>query len=89
MPLACHTAMDKETVNRLPSSTNAVKSHNRLSKGTTTDVLRVAMMSTYRIDMSNALEHIARGKGVSTTYEDLTPTSKENRRKAINTASEE
>lgn len=85
MLTGCHAAMDEARFNRLPSSTNAVESHNRLSKGTTPDVLRVAMMSTYKVDMSNALEHVARSEGVSTSYEDMTPSSKENRRKAANT----
>lgn len=68
---ACHAAMDKDIFDHLPSFTNVVKSHNRLSKGSNPDVLGVTLMSTYKIDMSNALEYVARGKGVSTCYEDL------------------
>ena len=78
--------MDEDRFDRLPSSTNAVESHNRLSKGSNPDVLWVALMSTYKIDMSSALEHVASGKGVSTSYEDLTVGSKENRRKMVNAA---
>ena len=86
MRSACHAAMDEDIFDRLPSSTNAVESHNRLSKGSNPDVLRVALMSTYKINMSNALEYVARDKGVSTSYEDLSTDSKETRRKMANTA---
>lgn len=86
MLTACHAAMDEGTFNCLPSSTNAVESHNRLSKGSSPDVLRVALMSTYKVDMSNALEHVARSRGVSTSYEDSSVASKENRRKVANAA---
>ena len=48
---ACHAAMDKDIFDRLPSSTNAVESHNRLSKRSKPNVLRVALISTYKIDM--------------------------------------
>lgn len=64
--------MNKDVFERLPATTNAVESHNRLSKSGKTDILRVAMMATYRIDMANAFEHLARKQGVSTSYATLT-----------------
>lgn len=42
MLTACHAMMDREQFNSLPNSTNAVESHNRLSKGITPDILHVA-----------------------------------------------
>ena len=52
-------------------TTNAVESHNRLSKSTTVDPLDVAMLSTYKTDMVAALRHLASLRGLKTTYEDL------------------
>ena len=54
---------------RLPNSTNAVESHNRLCKGATPDVLNVAMMSTYKLDMAAALQHLVVTDGISVAYE--------------------
>ena len=51
--------MNKQLFDWLPTSTY-VESHNRLIKSGKPDILHEAMMSTYGIDMSNALEHIAR-----------------------------
>ena len=45
----------------IPSDTNAVESHNRVSKGSAPDVLKVALMTTYKVDMAAALEHLAQG----------------------------
>ena len=71
MLTVCHAVMDREQFNSLPNSTNTVESHNRLTKGVTPNILHVAMISTYKIDMSNVLEHIAREKGLSTSYKNL------------------
>ena len=43
--------MDK-MFDSLPSSTNAVESHNRLCKSEHVQILKVAMLVTYRKDMS-------------------------------------
>ena len=59
---AC-SSMSPEEFASLPRSTNAVESHNRLSKGTTVDPLDVAMTDMVR--------HLASLRGLKTTYEDL------------------
>ena len=69
---AC-SKMPKSTFDRLPSSTNAVESYNRLCKGPTPDSLDVAMMATYKLDMAATLQHLAATEGVSTSYECQTP----------------
>ena len=71
--------MDKETFNSLPSSTNVVESHNRLSKSEHVEILKVAMMVTYRKDMSTSLELMAQSRGLSTTYDDLSECAQEKR----------
>ena len=84
MLTACHATMDKNIFERLPSSTNAVESHNCLSKQRDPNILKVALMSTYKIDMANALEHIACMKGISTSYMDTSLAAREKRNKAAN-----
>ncbi len=86
MLTACHAVMERELFNSLPNSTNAVESHNRLSKNRDPDILKVALIATYKIDMSNALERIACTKGIPTSYLDLTPAAREQRAKAANKA---
>lgn len=54
----------------IPDDTNAVESHNRVSKGTTPDILKVAMLTTYKVDMSAALEHLAQIKNIPTVSPD-------------------
>ena len=67
---------------QLPDSTNAVESYNRLCKGPTPDVLSVAMMTTYRLDMAAALQHLAVTSGMSVTYERQTPEARSSRASA-------
>ena len=62
--------MDKKTFDTLPSSTNAVESHNRLCKSEHVQILKVAMITTYRKDMSTSLELMAQSRGLPTTYDD-------------------
>ena len=38
--------------NDILDDTNAMESHNRVSKGTTPDILKVALMTTYKLDMA-------------------------------------
>ena len=57
---------------RLPNSTNAVESYTHLCKGPTPDVLNVAMMAIYKLDMAATLQHLAVTSGVSVTYERVT-----------------
>ncbi len=78
--------MSNEVFNRLPDSTNAVEAHNRLSKGSSPEVLQVALLSTYKVDMSATLQHIAKAKGVSITYNDMSPTARAKRTTALNLA---
>lgn len=78
--------MDSQTFNRLPDSTNAVEAHNRLSKGSSPKVLQVALLSTYRVDVSAALQHIAKAKGVSIAYDDMSPTARAKRVATLNLA---
>ena len=69
--LSCHfSAMTKEQFTALPNTTNAVESHNRLSKTTHPEILKVAMLTTYKVDMSVTLEHMAKLAGMKTSYED-------------------
>ena len=86
MLTACHAKMDTNIFEHLPSSTNAVESHNRLSKKRDPNILKVALMSTYKIDMANALEHIACTKGISTSYMDMSLAAREKRSKDANAA---
>ena len=44
---------------RLSNSTNTVESYNQLCKGPTPDVLSVAMMTIYKLDMAATLRHLA------------------------------
>ena len=60
--------MTEEEFTSLPTSTNAVKSHNRLSKHDRAEILSVALLTTYKIDMATVLEHMARNEGLSTSY---------------------
>lgn len=68
--------MDSGVFNSLPNSTNAVESHNRCSKGTAPDILKVALLSTYKQDMAASLEHLANSQGIKTSYADLTPAAR-------------
>lgn len=78
-----HCLMNKVTFNTLPTSANAVESHNRLSKSAHPDILKVEMMVTYRKGnnniMSTTLESMAQIQGVSTTYDDLTGSARKKR----------
>ena len=50
--------MDASTFKKLPNSTNAVESYNWLGIGATPDVLSVALMTTYKLDMAAALQYL-------------------------------
>ena len=78
--------MTAEQFSALPCSTNAVESHNRLSKGTSPDPLEIAMLATYKTDMVAALRHLASSQGLKTTYEDLSPLQRSKRVAQANTA---
>ena len=65
--------METSTFRRLPISKNVVESYNRLCKGATPDVLNVAMMTTYKLDMAAALQHLAVTNGMSVAYKQQTP----------------
>ncbi len=78
----CFAKMDTATFSKLPTSTNAVESFNRVSKEDKPDVLKVAMMHTYKLDMAAALEGMALQKKVPTAYEDMSPAGREKRAKA-------
>ena len=86
MLLSAFSEMTSSTFLKLPNSTNAVESHNRLSKGTSQDVLSVAMMTTYKLDMSAALQHLAVTKGLPVAYEKQTPEARSIRANAQNKA---
>jgi len=75
--------MTNEEFETLPSSTNAVESHNRLSKISKPEILKAAMLTTYKIDMAAALEHIARLEGLSTSYDDRSDTARIKKNKAV------
>lgn len=57
--------------NEMPRSTNAVEAYNRVSKPGNAEPLNVAMLGTYKYDMDAAHEHLARQKGNSTSYADM------------------
>ncbi len=73
--------MSEEQFLKLPKTTNAVESHNRLSKVDKPEILRIAMLTTYKVDMSVALEHMARCEGMKTSYEDTNEERKEKKPK--------
>lgn len=62
------SAVDEEQFRKLPTSTNAVEFHSQLSKAEKPEILKVAMLTTYNVDMAMALEHMARSEGMSTSY---------------------
>ena len=66
--LSHHFSTMSEQFNSLPTSTNAVESYNQLSKVNKPEILCVALLTTYKIDMASALEHMARSDGLSTDY---------------------
>ena len=68
----CYSDMEPDHFHSLPSSTNAVESYNRFSKGDHPEPLKLAMFRTYKEDMAKTLEVMARQKGVSTTFEGTT-----------------
>ena len=70
------STMDGDQFIKLPTSTNAVESHNRLSKVQKPEILRVAMLTTYKVDMAMALEHMARRDGMTTSYDDTSEEAK-------------
>ena len=80
------SSMDAATFKSLPSSTNAVESLHRATKQKCRDVLKVALMTTYKVDMACALEHIAARNMIPTSYEFLTPEVKAARAKRSNRA---
>lgn len=77
----CFADMSEETFKKLPNSTNAVESYNRCSKHNKPDILKVAMLHTYKLDMATALENLALSKRASTSYLDMTPSAREKRAK--------
>ena len=67
--------MDPEQVNKLPISTNAIKSYNRFRRLIHQQPLTVAIMATNKESMAKSLEIMARGKGLSTNYDDPSETA--------------
>ena len=76
-------AMTDERFQNIPNSTNAVESHNRLSKLSKPEVLCAALLTTYKVDMAAALEHMARLEGLPTSYEDATNDTRAKKNKAV------
>ena len=66
------SVMSEQQFQSLPNTTNAVESHNRLSKADQPEILKIAMLTTYKIDMSMTLEHMVNRKGMATNYGDST-----------------
>ena len=66
------SVMSEQQFQSLPNTTNAVESHNRLSKADQPEMLKIAMLTTYKIDMSMTLEHMANREGMATNYGDST-----------------
>ena len=84
MLCACYS--NNKAFQLLPETTNAVESHNRGSKRKSADILKVALMSTYKLDIAAALEHLARNHSIPATYVDL---SHDARAKRVCTANAE
>ena len=78
--------MTAEQFNKLPTSTKADEAYNQLSKGPSQASLEVAMMATYKMDMAAALRYIAHTKGITVSYESLSPTSHKKRTQTVNKA---
>ncbi len=55
-----------------PNDTNTVESQNRISKGSSLHVLKVALIIMYKMDLAAALQHLGKIPGISTSYESLT-----------------
>lgn len=77
------SAMTDEQFQNIPNSTNAVESHNRLSKLSKPEILCAALLTTYKVDMAAALEHMARLEGLPTSYEDTTDDARAKKNKAV------
>ena len=75
----CFADMNEETFKRLPGSTNAVESYNRCSKTEKPDILKVAMMYTYKVDIAAALENLAISQKIATSYTSMTPDDRKKR----------
>ena len=71
--------MDRQQFEELPSSTNAVESHNRFGRSTHRQPLKSAMMATYKEDMAKCLEIMARRRGLATNYDDLSLSARSKR----------
>lgn len=82
----CSAASTNAAFDKIPDTTNAVESHNRCSKGSSPDILKVALMATYEIDMAAVLEHLAKRRGITTAYENLSPASRATRTMVSNKA---
>ena len=81
-----YSKMGTDTFSRMPTSTNAVEAYNRVSKSGSTEPLNVAMLGTYKYDMPATLEHVARQKGISTSYEDMSVDAQRRRAQKQNLA---
>ena len=68
----CFANMNEETFKRLPGSRNAFESYNRCSKTEKSDILKVAMMYTYKVDLAAALENLAITQKIATSYTSMT-----------------
>jgi len=87
----CHTAMlsphfssmTDEEFKKLPSLTNAVESHNQLSKTSKLEILNSAMLTTYKIYTAATLEHMTRLEGLSTSYDHRSDAARIKKNKAV------
>ena len=79
-------SMKPSTFSALLSSTNAVESLTKGAKGKHADVLKVALISTYKVDMASTLEYTAATKNIPTCYEKLTPSVRNQRAKVAERA---
>ncbi len=84
--MLCTVYSENDAFQDIPDTTNAVESHNCVSKGRYPDILGVAMMATYKVNYAAALEHLARTKGIPTSFDDLTPPAHVKRTKVANTS---
>ena len=71
--------MDPQQFQALPNSTNAVESYNRFGKATHPEPLKIAMMATYKEDMVQCLEIMARRQGLSIDYTNFSEDARKKR----------
>ena len=69
--------------NQLSSLAHNVKGRTSAPKSDKPEILSVAMLTTYKVDMAMTLEHMARSEGMPTTYDDTSKEAKAKEAKKV------